>query len=79
MCYLGAGLGSILGAIFQGYVSDRLLLRERERRGGKHNVEDRIAINLWPCCLIFIPVGLLLFGWSAEYRLSYWIGIVAFG
>ncbi|KAI7854708.1 major facilitator superfamily domain-containing protein [Circinella umbellata] len=79
LCYLGAGVGSVAGAVFQGCVSDRLLLRAREKRDGKHKIEDRIAINLWPCCFIFIPVGLLVFGWSTEYKLSYWIGIITFG
>ncbi|KAI9278535.1 major facilitator superfamily domain-containing protein [Phascolomyces articulosus] len=79
LCYLGAGIGSVCGAVLQGYISDRLLLHARAKRDGVKVVEDRIGINLWPCCLVLIPLGLLLFGWSLEYKMSHWIGIVGFG
>lgn len=76
---LGAGIGNIVGAYLHGYLSDQLLLRAREKRGGRHRVEDRLSWNLWPSGFILIPFGLLLFGWSVEYRLSYWAAIIAFG
>lgn len=60
-------------------LSDRLLLRSRKLRGGRAVVEDRLTANLWPCCFIFIPFGILLFGWSIEYHLTVWAPIVAFG
>ncbi|KAG2227158.1 hypothetical protein INT45_003888 [Circinella minor] len=78
-CYIGAGVGHILGAITNGYLSDKLLLRARKKRGGKHNIDDRISANLWPCCLILMPLGSLLFGWGVEYEMPYWVGILGFG
>lgn len=65
--------------MFEWVLSDRLLLRSRQARGGRHKVEDRLALNLWPAGLIFIPFGLLLFGWGITYNLSYWTAIVGFG
>ncbi|KAI9492898.1 major facilitator superfamily domain-containing protein [Zychaea mexicana] len=79
LSFLGAGVGNFFGALLNGKLSDRLLLRAREKRGGLHKVEDRLAVNLWPCCFIFMPFGLLLFGWGIESGMTFWTGIVGFG
>ncbi|KAI7859172.1 major facilitator superfamily domain-containing protein [Circinella umbellata] len=79
LSFLGAGVGNLFGAVLNGKLSDRLLLRAREKRGGRHKVEDRLAVNLWPCCFFFMPFGLLLFGWGIESGMSFWTGIVGFG
>ncbi|KAI9492125.1 major facilitator superfamily domain-containing protein [Zychaea mexicana] len=79
LSYSGAGCGHLLGALINGQLSDRLLLSSRTKRGGRHKVEDRITINIWPCCLIFIPGRLLLFGWSINNNLTYWSAIIGFG
>lgn len=78
MSYLGAGVGNLCGSFLGGFLSDRLLLRARERRGGKAVVEDRLTLNLWPAsiCIVF---GLLLFGWSITRGLTVWAPIIAFG
>lgn len=68
----------MFGSILGGALSDRLLLRSRRLRGGQAVCEDRLTANIWPACL-FIPFGLLLFGWSIESGLTFWAPIVAFG
>lgn len=79
LSFLGAGVGNLTGAVVNGFLSDRLLLRARAKRGGRHKVEDRLGLNLWPAGLIFMPFGLLLFGWGIESGLTYWTAIVGFG
>lgn len=79
MSYLGAGVGNLSGAIVTNLLSDRLLLRARAKRGGRHKIEDRLTINLWPCGLILMPFGILLFGWGIGSGMTYWTGIVGFG
>lgn len=79
LSFLGAGVGNTCGAIINGFLSDRLLMRARAKRGGKPLAEDRLTANLWSCGFVFMPFGLLLFGWGIERRLSYWTGIVGFG
>lgn len=79
LSFLGAGVGNTCGAIINGFLSDRLLMRARAKRGGKPLAEDRLTVNLWSCGFVFMPFGLLLFGWGIERRLSYWTGIVGFG
>ncbi|KAI8136917.1 major facilitator superfamily domain-containing protein [Fennellomyces sp. T-0311] len=79
LSYLGGGVGNLCGAVVNTLMSDRLLLRARANRGGRAKVEDRLAINLWPCGFILLPFGLLLFGWGIETGMSYWTGIIGFG
>ncbi|KAI9316277.1 major facilitator superfamily domain-containing protein [Dichotomocladium elegans] len=79
LSYLGAGVGNMCGAFITSTLSDRLLLRARKRRNGRHKIEDRLALNLWPAGFIFVPFGLLLFGWGIERHMSYWTGIIGFG
>lgn len=56
-----------------------MLLRARQRRGGQEIVEDRLSVTLWPAFFIFLPFGLLLFGWTIVYRYSVWAPIIGFG
>ncbi|KAI8148527.1 major facilitator superfamily domain-containing protein [Fennellomyces sp. T-0311] len=79
LCFLGAGVGNLLGAIVNNLLSDKLLLRARSKRGGRQKVEDRISIHVWPCLAIIMPFGILLFGWGIENNMSYWTGIIGFG
>jgi hypothetical protein len=54
------------------------LLRSRRLRGGRAVCEDRLTANIWPAFL-FIPFGILFFGWSIVGGLSFWAPLVAFG
>lgn len=76
---MGAGIGNFMGTLIGGKLSDYLLLRSRRLRGGAHLLEDRLTANLWPAGFIFVPLGVLLFGWMAEYSISLWGCIVGFG
>ncbi|KAI8069464.1 major facilitator superfamily domain-containing protein [Gongronella butleri] len=78
LSFLGAGLGNLIGSYVSGKISDRLLKRARERRGGAALAEDRITLNAWPGGFILIPIGLLLFGWPIQYLLTVWISIIGF-
>lgn len=55
------------------------MLRARQRRGGQEIVEDRLSVTLWPAFFVFLPFGLLLFGWTIVYRYSVWASIIGFG
>ena len=76
---MGSGVGNVLATVSNSFISDRLLLRARTKRGGRHKAEDRLTINLWPASFVFSPLGALLFGWSVEKHMSYWVGIVGIG
>lgn len=79
LCYLGAGIGNLSGAVVGSRLSDRLLIRSRRLRGGAHKAEDRLTANIWVAGFIFSPFGNLLFGWVVQRRLSLWGAIIGFG
>ncbi|KAI9279663.1 major facilitator superfamily domain-containing protein [Sporodiniella umbellata] len=79
LSYLGGGLGNVMGAIVSGNTSDRLMLLSRKKRGGKIVTEDRLTLTVWPGIALFLPFGLLLFGWTIVYNKSVWAPIVGFG
>jgi MFS family permease len=67
------------GAFVGSRLSDRLLLRARRLRGGAAKSEDRLALNVWIAGCLFNPLGLLIFGWVVQHKLSFWGAIVGFG
>ncbi|KAL1599839.1 hypothetical protein SLS60_007644 [Paraconiothyrium brasiliense] len=74
LVYLGVGVGSLLGLIFTGAVSDRLNNHLAKRyNDGKPKPEYRLPTMLLGG--ILVPVGLFLYGWSAE-RKVHWIAPV---
>lgn len=47
LSFVGAGLGNVLGSIVSGRLSDYLLIRSSEKRGGISKAEDRLTLNAW--------------------------------
>ncbi|KAI8637463.1 major facilitator superfamily domain-containing protein, partial [Parasitella parasitica] len=78
LSFLGAGIGNVLGSIVSGRLSDYLLIRSSNRRGGISKAEDRLTLNAWPGGFILIPLGVLLFGWSIMAGFSVWPAIIGF-
>lgn len=69
LAYLGLGLGFSIGQLTVGYFSDRHVKNQKARHG-KITPEDRlppIAVGVF-----LIPIGLIWYGWSAEYK-THWI------
>lgn len=74
LVYLGVGVGSLLGLVFTGGISDRLLNHLAKRyNNGKPKPEYRLPTMLVGS--ILVPVGLFLYGWSAEEKV-HWIAPV---
>ncbi|CAO3627073.1 unnamed protein product [Mucor hiemalis] len=78
LSFLGAGLGNVLGSLVSGRLSDYLLLRSKNQRGGVSKAEDRLTLNAWPGGFLLIPLGVLLFGWSIMANFSVWPAIIGF-
>ena len=68
LVYLGIGLGQFLALLFFGVFSDKLL--RKLAKGGEMKPEYRLPL-LWPGAIV-TPAGLLLYGWSAQYKV-HWI------
>ncbi|KAF9481301.1 MFS general substrate transporter [Pholiota conissans] len=66
LCFMPAGLGNILGAPLVGRISDRTVVRWREKRGGVWYPEDRLRAGLLPFAL-YGPIPLVMFGVVNKY------------
>jgi len=70
LVYLGEGVGSFLGLMFCGAVSDRLVAYLTKRNGGAVKPEYRIPVMFVGS--VIVPVGLFLYGWTADKKV-HWI------
>ena len=72
--YLGIGVGSFFGLVFCAAISDRLVKSLTKRSGGSPKPEYRLpAIFIGA---LVIPLGLFLYGWSAEKEVHWIVPII---
>jgi MFS family permease len=75
LVYLGCGAGQFVGIIVLGYISDRIVQRMAKHRNGEMKPEFRLP-PLLPA-VFFMPIGLLTYGWTAQYELYFMIPVLA--
>ncbi|KAI9170817.1 Efflux pump rdc3 [Paramyrothecium foliicola] len=74
LVFLGLGVGSTVGLALFSTTSDRHARRRAERDGAGPKPEYRLW--LLPYAAVSMPVGLFIYGWTAEYSV-HWIVPVA--
>jgi hypothetical protein len=74
LCYLGTGFGMIVSLFGFGVISDRMIKMKSIKNKGEMKPEYRLP----PMILggIFVPIGLLLYGWSAEKQVFWFVPIL---
>ncbi|CAH0047150.1 unnamed protein product [Clonostachys solani] len=77
LTYIGSGVGSILGLALSGGLSDRLMRRLTARNGGEPKPEYRLPTMI--IASFFVPLGLFVYGWTAEKNLHWILPIVGMG
>ncbi|KAH6665542.1 major facilitator superfamily domain-containing protein [Halenospora varia] len=71
LTFLGLGVGMLLGAGVFGAVSDRTLkAKAKKSEGGEMKPEYRLPVMIYGA--ILIPIGLFIYGWTAEKKVM-WI------
>lgn len=71
LAYLGMGVGFCIAQFSVGFLSDRYIMQQKNKRGGVDGTageakpEDRLPPLIVGAFLV--PIGLLWFGWAAEY------------
>jgi predicted MFS family arabinose efflux permease len=74
LTYLGVGVGSIFGLVFCSMLSDRTVKALTKRNGGTSKPEYRLPPLI--IGVFIIPLGLFLYGWSAEKQWHFMVPIV---
>ncbi|KAH7313949.1 major facilitator superfamily domain-containing protein [Stachybotrys elegans] len=69
LVFLGMGIGSLIGVLATSIVTDRAI--KTTTAGGKTLVPE-VRLQLTPIGGLFLPAGLFMYGWSAEYHV-HWI------
>ncbi|KIM77118.1 hypothetical protein PILCRDRAFT_825659 [Piloderma croceum F 1598] len=77
LCYLGPGVGFISGTIVGAKAGNMVYLNLADKNGGKGKPEYRIPALV--IASIFVPIGLLWYGWSAHARLHWIMPIIGTG
>ncbi|KAK0105301.1 hypothetical protein ONS95_004316 [Cadophora gregata] len=83
LVFLAGGVGTIVGLAYVGRLSDRAL-KKRTSAGKANTPEDRLSLLITIPGALTFPLGLFLYGWTAEKHL-HWIvpqigtGITGFG
>jgi len=75
LVFLGIGIGSLLGLVLFGALSDRLLKHLTTRSGTSEMKPEYRLPPLIPGSL-FIPIGLFWYGWSVEKQIHWIMGII---
>ncbi|KAF4995609.1 hypothetical protein FGRMN_5000 [Fusarium graminum] len=76
LAYLGLGLGMVLGLLMFSLLSDKLLGRKHSEGGepAAPRPEDRLILMKWLGPIT--PIGLFVYGWSAEYSIHWIVPII---
>lgn len=77
LAFLGIGIGMLLGLVCFGIGSDKVVTYLAKKRGTPRLPEYRFPALFIGACLV--PIGLLLYGWSAERHANYIVPIVGTG
>ncbi|CAM1509306.1 Fc.00g030450.m01.CDS01 [Cosmosporella sp. VM-42] len=70
LSYLGIGVGSMIGLFIAAGTSDRTVTYLTKKNGGERKPEYRLPVII--LASFFVPLGLFLFGWTAEKN-DHWI------
>lgn len=83
LTFIAGGIGNLLGLFCTGFISDKIIQRKKAL-GQTPQPEDRLSLILTVPASITLPLGLIMYGWTAYYKL-HWIvpmigtGIMGFG
>lgn len=87
LSFLGLGVGSFIGVVIYSTTSDRYMLRKtaeadklaQETGAEKTGMKPEYRLPLLPIGAISIPVGLFIYGWTAEKKIHWIVPIIGTG
>jgi MFS family permease len=80
LSFLGLGIGSLIGVLIYSMTSDKYIKRKSEEADKlaeengteKKGMKPEYRLQLLPFGSLFIPAGLFIYGWTAQYKV-HWI------
>ena len=73
--FIGIGLGMFIGLGLVGFLSDKAI-KEVQARGETPTPEHRIPVAITVPSTICMPVGLFIYGWTAQYHVHWIVPII---
>jgi MFS family permease len=80
LSFIPAGLGMMIGVVTFGMISD-MMVKRTQASGLEHKPEIRIKPVLTSPCGVALPIGLFIYGWTADKKVHWivpMIGVVIF-
>ncbi|EME39510.1 hypothetical protein DOTSEDRAFT_139366 [Dothistroma septosporum NZE10] len=74
LVYLGLGIGNFIGLGILGFTSDRVMAQLAKKNGGEMKPEYRLPLLMYAGP--FIPTGLFIYGWTAQYKVHWIVPII---
>lgn len=74
LTYIGIGFGFVVATVFSAQLSDKIYIYLTARNGGRGNPEMRVPALIFGS--LFVPVGLLWYGWSAQAEAHFMMPII---
>lgn len=68
LSFIAGGVGNLLGLFFVGFYSDKLI-RKAKLKGTAVSAEQRLYLRLTVLTALCLPIGLIIYRWTAEERL----------
>ena len=84
LCFLGLGVGSFLGVAIFSAVSDKIIKAKAAKADAeagstgteKKSMKPEYRLPPLPFAVLCLPLGLLLYGWTAEFRIHWIVPII---
>lgn len=75
LTYIPNSMGYFISSVLTGKYSDYIIRREKAKLG-YFNPESRFAVHYYVAMVVY-PLSLIMFGWTAEYKLHWTVPLVA--
>jgi hypothetical protein len=75
LTFIGMGVGSLIGVVFLGVASDKILIHLTKENNGVVKPEYRLPPMVY--CSLFVPIGLFWYGWSVEKHVHWIVPIIS--
>ncbi|CAI6099352.1 hypothetical protein V2G26_005702 [Clonostachys chloroleuca] len=84
LAYLGLGVGNMVGVAVSSLTSDKYLKRKAAQareasneEGAELNLKPEYRLPLLPLGAALVPIGLFIYGWTAQYRVHWIVPIIS--